>query len=228
MLVESGNVSTSAVHTWADPYEYGVDTNNQWGVVSWILPRIAVPVKTTQSLSQDLEDVLRKFLLAKAAKDRTRNDLQQGIINKEVFGTTISLIAWRTLELYSQSASCRKQASIQAQKAVNRLLHSLPDILGLPLEYPDKEPEALEGYLGWTGLCLAAASLGIRISAGEYQKELNIAEELNSAIGLHLSRKQQQSSFSKLIHQIDDFSPQTAAAIIRGATKVAELYKTIL
>src|SRR5205085_12002479 len=138
---------------------------------------------------QILERVLRQFLLAQSAAEPTGNNLLPSEIDKSgngigkhVFGSALALAAWRTLEIDELSTLPRdkEQATTNAKRMVQRIVNSLLEILELPSKHPPDKTESLEGYLGWAGLCLAAASMGINISPDDCQRGLSLAQELDT------------------------------------------------
>jgi hypothetical protein len=57
----------------------------------------------------------------------------------------------------------------------------------MPANYAEGKPEALEGYPGWAGLCLAAASLGVRILREDCLKGLELAKQRTGLERQHLT-----------------------------------------
>src|SRR5205823_1093729 len=122
-------------------------------------------------LRQALESLLRDFLRVQSATESTdRNLLPQSIDEsgqgqgKQVFGSAVALVGWRTLECYGLKATDyhrTEEARLYARDIVDRLINSSPGILEIPCTEAAQKP--LEGYLGWAGLCMAAATLGVRL-----------------------------------------------------------------
>ena len=233
-LVESGEAALTSSHIWADQYEYGIDTNFQWGTVLWVLNGIA-NTNFLPKQHKEFESILRKLLLARSAEDSTGENLlpkrlaypfkKQG---EHVFGSAVALLAWRTLELlhFNDTLQNNKQAGWQSQRMVNRFLNAPSDILEIPAKYAEGEPEALEGYLGWAGLCLAAASLGIRIQLDDCHKVLGLTQRLNAAID-NPHDKQQLTTILQLINEADLLQPSTATSVAQAVSQITSLYRAI-
>jgi hypothetical protein len=232
-LVDTARSALTSNIIWADQYEYGADTNNQWGTALWVLPNIAIK-EFTPKPKKDLESILRRFLLAQSADDpagksllpkKTNNALTE--VGRHVFGSAIALLAWRTLELhsFSETEQSSNQAEWQAQRMVNRFLHASSDLLEIPARYAEDEPETLEGYLGWTGLCLAAASLGIRIKPVDCHKVLELTQQINAAID-SLPDKQ-DATILQLINDAGLLQPPIAISVAQAAAQIALFYRSI-
>lgn len=144
-------------------------------------------------------------------------------------GSAVALVAWRTLELrsFSDTSQNDKQADWQAQRMASRFLNASTDILETPAQYAEGEPEALEGYLGWAGLCLAAASLGVRILPDDCHKALELAHQLNAIIENSHSHERQQTTFLQLINDTALLSPQVAESVARSVSQIALFYRLI-
>lgn len=226
-LVKIGKSAKSPIRTWR------LDSmTEQWGTVLWILPCLKSE-KVPFQLRHDLEVLLRKFLLAQSAEDQTGSKLLPKDIDQldkgkgsHVFGSSIGLLAWRALEVcgLGTSAQDRQQASVQAQKMVNRIIHSSPEILELPVMARAKE---LEGYLGWSGLCLAAASLGIQSRTNELLWALDLAEGLNSIAETTPPPEQMRKEYHELISRTGVFKPEVSQMLARIASKIAVFYRRV-
>jgi hypothetical protein len=97
----------------------------------------------------------------------------------------------------------------------------------MPANYAEGEPEALEGYLGWAGLCLAAASLGIRILRDDFLNGLALAQQLNDAITDGASHEQQQTTFLHLITEAGLLSCPTAEVTARSVSQIGLFYRSL-
>ena len=184
-----------------------------------------------------MNDILRQFLLAQSSTGRVGNSLLPSKIDesgaatgKHVFGTAVAVISWRTLEIYCSkpSTSDEEVAIEQTRRLVNRLVSSAADALELPSAFTEVAPKELEGYLGWAGLCLAAASLCIRISPDDCRKGLNLAQELDSAIDSTHSSSETSEVYQRIINRKGLFTYQTALSVARAAARTHHLYKQVI
>jgi hypothetical protein len=231
-LISSGNAAVTPSRIWAHSYGYHVETFNQWGALWWILPSIALQ-DTPLKLRQALDSISRRFLLTQSAAEATgfsllpnkMDNLGQGL-GKQVFGTSMALVSWRTLELYGPSSTPHDKE--QPQRMLNRIINSVPEIIESPCFHSDEEPESLEGYLAWAGLCLVAASLGIHITPEDCQKALSLAEELSSATKDELSSEQLQELYQGVINGNGLLTNLTALSVAKAATRITMLYKVVL
>jgi len=231
-LISSGNSAVTPSRIWAHSYGYHVETFNQWGALWWILPGIALQA-TPLKLRQALDSISRRFLLTQSAAEATGlsllpnklDNLGQGL-GKQVFGTGMALVSWRTLELYGPMSTPHDKE--QSQRMLNRIINSVPEIIESPCFHSDEEPESLEGYLAWAGLCLVAASLGIHITPEDCQKALSLAEELSNATKGELSPEQLQELYQGVINENGLFTNLTALSLAKAATRITMLYKVVL
>jgi len=212
---------------WADSYEYGLDVNNQWATVWALLPFMSSP-RIRRTVQRELDLTLRLFLRAQDAAAIDEHQLLPKTISKSgkgigghVFGTAMALVAWRTLELNSpnNSGESKAEANAYARKTFNRLLSMDQNILELPSHQNSNEPLALEGYFAWAGLCLAAASVGIRILATDSQKLLALVSEITS-VGNRASSNQLEKVCSKAIRAKGVLDAQTADPVARACNPV--------
>lgn len=231
-LISSGNSAVTPSRIWAHSYGYHVETFNQWGALWWILPSIALQ-DTPLKLRQALDSISRQFLLTQAATESTGlsllpnklDNLGQGL-GKQVFGTGMALLSWRTLELYGPMSTPHDKE--QSQRMLNRIINSAPEIIESPCFHMDEEPESLEGYLAWAGLCLVAASLGIHIAPEDCQKALSLVEELANATKGELSPEHLQELYKGVIDENGLFTNLTAQSVAKAATRITMLYKIVL
>jgi hypothetical protein len=226
-LVKVGKSAEMPSHIWgAQGYLY------QWGTVWWILPCLTseeLPLR----VRHDLESLLRHLLLARCAADLTEGKLLPKEVDlfgkgggRTVFGSAMALLGWRTLESYGPSASVydKEQAVLQSQRMVHHIIRSSPEILELPAS---GKPEELEGYLGWAGLCLVAASLGIQASSNDLRATLDLVDELNAITTDSLTREKLQEKYQKVICQRRMYSPETSLLLARVASMISTLYERI-
>jgi hypothetical protein len=231
-LISSGNSAVTPSRIWAHSYGYHVETFNQWGALWWILPSITLQ-DTPLKLRQALDSISRRFLLTQSAAEATGfsllpnklDNLGQGL-GKQVFGTSMALVSWRTLELYGPRSTPHDKE--QPQRMLNRIINSAPEIIESPCFHTDEEPESLEGYLAWAGLCLVAASLGIHNTPEDCQKALSLVEELTNATKDELSPEQLQEFYQGVINGNGLFTNLTALSVAKAATRVTMLYKVVL
>lgn len=231
-LISSGNSAITPSRIWAHSYGYHVETFNQWGALWWILPSIAIQ-DTPLRLRQSLDSIARRFLLVQSAAEPTGfgllpnkiDNLGQGI-GKQVFGTSMALVSWRTLERYGPRIT--PQDEEQSQSLLNRIINSDPELIELPSFHSDEDPQSLEGYLAWAGLCFVAASLGIQLTPEDCQKALRLVEELTSATKEELSPELLQELYQGIIDENGLFTDRTALAVAKTATRITMLYKVVL
>jgi hypothetical protein len=231
-LIESGK-QAKPCYIWATVAGQS-DATFQWGTAWYLLPSIVSP-KIPPESRRLLESLLRNFLHAQSAAESTGgNLLPQGIDEtghgwgKQVFGSAVALVCWRTLEWCVTEAATRsslEEARRYAGKMVRRLVASSPDVLELPCT--DAEQKNLEGYLGWAGICLAAATLGIRLHHDDCRKGLDLVEGLNDLANADLSQEVMINRCQKLIQRKELFAPATTWLIARCAARISSLYRFV-
>lgn len=231
-LIESGKSAASEAQIWGDSsYGYQSDSTNQWGSVFWLLAGL-VTRQVSPTLRQDLESLMRRFLLAQSYTDYTEsNPLPKAPeAGEQVFGNALAVVGWRTIERYDVSVTSSEvhQARTYAQKAVERIAASWPGIIASPSIYPENQPEYLEGYLGWGGLCLAASSLGIRISSDDSHHQIALAQEMNDLGKNETPDGLLSDEYRKLIASKRLYSEGIAALVARVASRVEIVYRAAI
>lgn len=221
-----------ASHMWSDPYLYGVDVNNQCATVWAIVPMITASRLPT-STRRLLGTILRRFLLAQSAAETSGGNLLSSKIDKQgngsgehVFATAIAVWAWRTLELnrIEPMATGRPQAEEMAQKSLRRILNHLPRAIEKPSEVPTDDPIALEGYFAWAGLCVAAASVGVRLSDQEFRKIIAIVKHVRLVPIDGLTHEEVANAYSEVIQRAALLKPEIALSVAKSMANTAGLY----
>lgn len=204
------------------------DVINQWSTVWYLLPLL-----TGSTVSPDIQtrliSRLRQFLLAQSGADPTgigllarEIDHLGEAIGKTLFGSGVSLLAWRTLELHAPED---RKYSMQAQKAVHRLINSIFDIIEVPTSNPS--PDNPESYLGWGAACFAAASVGVHMSPENYRTAVALNEELK---GIDVSNRTAQkltTAYRKAIEGSRLVSPEMIGHVARAAARIAGNYEPV-
>lgn len=220
-LIKSGERSIAHNQIWADPYSYGTQTKNQWMTLWAILPLINVndiPIDLRLSFMQ----LIRRFLLVQDACVPDGELLPNSFdstgkaIGKNVFGTAIATVAWRTLSL--NPVRRVHEDETYAIKTLNRLIVHYQDILEMPSKHPDDKPTELEGYFAWAALCLATASVGVRISSDDFRRIVMLSEQIKG----HPTDDHQN-----LISRAVIFSPETAASVARITERITKYSQAI-
>lgn len=217
-----------AALSWADPYSYGRDVNNQWGTVFYLLPFISRALPSGRAHTV-LADRLRQFLLAQGASTDGNESLLPGLVDADgkgrgryVFGTTIAVVAWRTLQFIAQTPDGAQEAMFHARGMAMRLIGNRTDALEIPSVVDPSNPSALEGYLGWAGLLLAAGTLGIRIGVHELQATMRLASELES-LAATVERDTLQSTFSSVLSKSGLLGSQSVPVVARTLARISQL-----
>jgi hypothetical protein len=218
--------NVNAALTWANPYDYGIDATNQWATTWALLPFVsgALPAPVSQGR---LTNALQDFLLAQAASAAgVTTLLPNGIkpsgeaMGRYVFGTGMSVVCWRTLELSSWSEPDQQSAASQGERTINRLLHNWEDALEIPSLGDPAQPLALEGFLGWAGLLMAAGTAGTRILTAEALKITDLAAEMEL---FKSQEKQHESTFTSLVTKSHLFMARSVPVLARSLSRIARL-----
>lgn len=186
-LVDSAKAATLPTRMWVDSLDYGLDVTNQWASVWAILPCLSSE-KLPGRLRNELQESIKQLLRAHAGAARSEKELLPSRITyggegtgSHVFGTAISLVAWRTLEGGALNLSTCVEAAFEARRALGRLLSFYPEIVEFPSRQEGQDPVTVEGYFAWAGLCLAGACLGISLSADEVLKAVKMVNAIEQA-----------------------------------------------
>lgn len=221
----------SAVLRWASPYssyKYGLDVTNQWGTAWGLLPFISGALRShdTQFL---LTDGLRQFLLAQAAIACDAGALLPSCMNaagigtgQYVFGTAIAILGWRTLELFAEDTEGIEEAAFHGRSMAERLLGNWSEALELPSTTASGDSLALEGYLAWAGLLLAAGSVGIQLEADEAQHALSLVGEMEARLTA-ASMDGASASVTSLVTDSGLLAPETILPVARSVVRVSQL-----
>jgi len=204
------------------------DSINQWSTTWYMLPLL-----TVSTISPDIRtrfiSRLRQFLLSQSAADPTGTDLlartidESGkAIGKTLFGSGVSLLAWRTLE---GLAPKNKSYSMQARKTVHRLVSSIGNVIEVPTSNPS--PNNPESYLGWGAACLAAASVGVRMSHDEYRTAVALNEELNGIDVSNRTARRLETAYRKTIDGSRLVSPDLIGHVARAIARIASNHEAI-
>jgi hypothetical protein len=204
------------------------DVINQWSTVWYVLPLLTVSAVPSDIRARFISR-LRQFLLAQSAADRTGTDLlareidESGkAIGKTLFGSGVSLLAWRTLELH---ATEDRKYSMQAQKAVHRLINSIFDVIEVPTSNPS--PKNPESYLGWGAACFAAASVGVHMSPENYRTAVALNEELKGIDVSNRAAQKLKTAYRKAIEGSRLVSPELIGHVARAVARIATNYEPV-
>jgi hypothetical protein len=232
-LVKCGKQSKASYYIWSEHINESQATY-QWGAAWYLLPSIVAP-QVPPDMRQALESLLREFLRAQSAAETTGIGLLPQSIDeagrgwgKQVFGSTVALVCWRTLECYALGVVNRSrvdEARMYARTMVRRLINSSSDVLELPCTKVEGKP--LEGYLGWAGVCLASATLGIRLHRDDCRKGLDLIEELTDPTYSSLSQEGLMDKYQELIKRKKFVAPATRLLIARCAAQISLLYRFV-
>jgi hypothetical protein len=204
------------------------DVINQWSTVWYVLPLL-----TVSTLSPDFRDRfisrLRQFLFAQSAADPSGTDLLAReidnlgkAIGKTLFGSGVSLLAWRTLELHAPD---NRKYSMQAQKSVHRLINSILDVIDVPTSNPS--PDNPESYLGWGAACFAAASVGVQMSSENYRTAVALNEELKGIDVSNRTAQKLKTRYRKAIGGSRLVSPELIGHVARAVATIATNYEPV-
>jgi hypothetical protein len=218
----------SAALRWSNPYGYGLDVTNQWGTAWGILPFIsgALPAQGSQI---PLRDGLRQFLLAQAAIACDGGTLLPNSMDaagkgsgQYVFGTAIAILGWRTLELFAEDTEGMEEAAFHGRSMTERLLGNWSGALELPSTTASGDSLALEGYLAWAGLLLAAGSVGIQLGADEAQHALLLAGAMEARLNA-ASVDGASAAVTSLVMDSGLLAPETIPPVARSVVRVSQL-----
>jgi uncharacterized membrane-anchored protein len=98
--------------------------------------------------------------------------------------------------------------------------------LELSSVHNENQPLELEGYFAWAGLCLAGASLGIRVSSVDAHKAFELVSQLE-AVDV-TSENELEKKYAVLIHAKGLLDSQTSAVVARALSRISLLYQTVL
>lgn len=221
-LIRAAQSTVKVNQIWADLLHWNTGAKNQWMSLWAILPAISHS-GIRRKLRSDFELLLRQFLIAQGTKAHENRLLpfsisESGQASGEyIFGTAIAVVAWRTLALFGIYRI--REDNIHAQRIFDRLVKRLPYILEMPSKHPRGKPVNLEGYFAWSGICLATASLGIRISDFEFGKILDLVQNLDSSSN--------PNEYQKLIKDTRLFSSSTAKSVAKSVTRIKDYYQKV-
>jgi len=228
-MLESAESSLDIKHIWADPLQHTSATKNQWMSLWAILPALTVP-RVPNELQSRFRQLLYSFLKAQDASVSEKSllptsfDEQDRSLGAHVFGTAIALTAWRTLAVKSPIKDPDDDKF--ARKTCERLLAQGTKLLESPAEHPKGESKELEGYFAWAGICLAAASVGIRVSSVDFRNILKLVETLSKS-NMTLSMKKLTQTYQQVIKQASLVSPEVACSVAKSVSRIKQYYKEV-
>lgn len=204
------------------------DSINQFSTAWYVLPLLTLPTIPPAERAI-LINRMRQFFLARAAAVAVGTDLLPPKVTesgsgsgKSSFGSGVGLLAWRTLELLAPDDT---MGSKQAQKMVDRLVNSAADAIEAPMFNP--RPDTPEGYLGWGAICLAAASVGIRISHNDCNEAITLTKELNDEPVNSRSEKELETAYTGIINENSLVNAGLASSVARAAARLSFIYEPV-
>ena len=209
---------------WLERNNIGLETVNMWAAVWAVLPYLTLPYADPE-LASGLRGRLVDMFRAHASAGSSRPGFMPNVLEPggagsgmSVFGTAIAVLGWRVLEETSLSEADGQSCHAEARRLLDALCENPILTVLEPSMHPESQPLALEGYVSWGALCLAAACTGVSFD----QHTISGIEKLVDRIHvLHLpSTEIGQSSrekLSKLMTEIGLFPHAMHEALITAS-----------
>jgi hypothetical protein len=230
-LIEKARGTSPLTRIWAAEDPDVLYVINLWSTVWGLLPFIQSGIlsdKERASLAEKIHLVLRSH----ADEARGKYNLLPGAIDtrgkgigKSVFGTAMSVLAWRTLEINGlQGSNGGSAASPNSQLALGRLLRDPKNTIELPSVLPPEDsPLEIEGYLGWAAILMAGASVGIRLKADEASRGIGLAERISEAFEESRVRRERERELRNVFRKDQLLDEDLMDVVIRSAMNINEL-----
>lgn len=226
-LINVADRSPQPARTWSDQFNFNLDVVNMWAT-TWALLTFVQRGTLADKHRRKLEAVLRRALLAHAAAAGENGLLpsrisEQGLGTGEfTFGTAMSVVAWRTLEMYGPSPPPPGHAgSLGSELALRRLVHSPGHTIELPSTRPDGDVLALEAYLAWAALLMAGASVGVRISGIDARRLVDLARTMDEAVRAAATGRDAECVLRRIVEDSGMFAPSLSDVVAASGLRVA-------
>jgi len=234
-LIEIANNTELAMHIWLKPHKYGRKVNNMWASLWALLPLITIE-DVNYNIQQSLVEVLIRIMRSHIGVCVSETSLfpsyiaEDGIGHGEyVFGTAVSLMVWRTIEVYNNFEQIVKIEDIQnhIRDIVGRLLSNQYKLITIPSTHEENKAVELEGYFAWAAVCIAMSSLGIKIFPDFVVKSKNIVELFEDYNAIEIDEKTRIEKYSKLLSTNFGLPESTINAIATSSNNIVKYQQVI-
>jgi len=227
LLIAHAESAPQAARVWAAEHGVTLSLSNQWSATWAVLPFL-VEGATDGRRRHRLAAIIERMLIAQAACFSDADALLPRGIDESgkgfgfsVYGTSMAVTAWRTL--HEHGFASRRMAALGAgedHRALHRLVANRLAVIERPSTQPDGQELSVEGYFAWAGVLLAAASLGVRLSADEARKCLRLADELIRSVNAESLEDELQETMTRHALNAGLFAADAASAVGRAAARV--------
>ncbi len=208
---------------------YSPEVVNQWAA-AWALVPFVAHQAHSPGMRMSIVRMIRRLLLAQAGFAVSDVSLFPSMVDKNgkgsgayVFGTGLAVGIWRTIELCSSRKQEQREAGFHTQRAATRILSNWREALEVPATIDHRNTIALEGYLGWAGILIAASSLGIKLSSSWAEAAIEFVKEMNFSVLNQDTMRDNQLLFERQLERAGLLQAETIPVVTRCAARLARL-----